>query len=71
MTEDDPLITATDVVRVFCAPGMRKWARRNNVDLRHFVRNGMPASQLLGRGDDALIERIIAAKAEVENGRGR
>lgn len=63
----DPIITITDVRRVFCVNGARKWANSNDIDFRDFIQNGLPASQLLGRGDDALIERVIEAKKEAEN----
>lgn len=64
----DQIITITDVRRVFCVNGARKWATSNGIDFRDFIQNGLPASELLGRGDDALIERVIAAKKEAENG---
>ncbi|UUV43219.1 hypothetical protein RCCWILLIS_47 [Rhodobacter phage RcCWillis] len=66
--QDDPIITITDVRRVFCVNGSRKWAKSQGIDFADFIRNGLPASQLLGRGDDHLIERVIAAKKEAENG---
>lgn len=69
MIDNDQIITITDVNRVFCVSGARKWAKSQNIDFRSFVRNGLPVSELLGRGDDALIERVIAAKIEAKNGR--
>jgi hypothetical protein len=70
MTEDD-LITITDVRRVVCVDGARKWARSQGIDFRDFIKNGLPASQLLGRGDDAIIDRVISAKKEFEDGQRR
>lgn len=68
-TSNDELITITDVRRVVCVDGARKWARDRGLDFRDFIRNGLPASQLYGRGDDAMIDRVISAKKEYENGR--
>ena len=31
-----------------------------------FIRHGLPASDLYGRGDDAMVERVIAAKREAQ-----
>jgi len=65
-------ITITDVNRVFCVTGARKWANRNGIDFRDFVRNGADESVLRSAAklhdDQALIDRVIAAKREVENG---
>lgn len=68
MTDPDQIITITDVRRVFCVDGARKWAKSQDIDFREFIRNGLPASALMGRGDDVLIERVIKAKEGAENG---
>lgn len=62
------IITITDVRRVFCTQGARKWAKSQGIDFVAFVKHGLPAEELLGRGDDALIERVIKAKEESERG---
>ncbi len=62
--ESDEIITISDVRRVVCVDGARKWAKAQSIDFRAFIRNGIPASELIGRGDDAIIERIIAVKRE-------
>ena len=62
--ESDEIITISDVRRVVCVDGARKWAKAQGIDFRAFIRNGIPASELIGRGDDAIIERIIAVKRE-------
>lgn len=63
-------ITITDVRRVFCVNGARKWAASQGIDFADFIKNGLPADELLGRGDDALIERVIEAKQGADDGRG-
>ena len=66
----DEIVTITDVRRVICVDGARKWAKAQKIDFRAFIRHGLPASDLYGRGDDAMVERVIAAKLEFEkNGR--
>ena len=62
--ESDEIITISDVRRVVCVDGARKWAKAQGIDFRAFIRNGIPASELIGRGDDAMVERIIAVKRE-------
>lgn len=65
----DPILTPKDVQRTFCIPGMRKWARAHGVDLKRFIEEGMPASELYGRGDDLTIETMVKAKRDAEDGR--
>ena len=64
--ENDEIITITDVRRIICVNGARKWSKGQDIDFRAFIRDGLPASELLGRGDDAMVERVIAAKREAE-----
>lgn len=65
-TESDIIISITDVRRVICVQGARAWAREQNIDFRDFIRNGLPASELYGRGDDAMVQRVLEAKKEAE-----
>lgn len=65
---DDPIITITDVRRVYCVAGAKDWFESHGFDFRDFIRNGTPASTMLGKGDDGVIQRIIDAKWEAENG---
>ncbi len=60
------IVTITDVRRLFCAKGARRFAEQNGIDFVDFIKNGMPASSLYGRGFDGLIDRIVAAKLEAE-----
>ena len=64
--ENDEIITITDVRRIICVDGARRWAKAQGIDFRAFIRDGLPASDLYGRGDDAMVERVIAAKREAE-----
>ena len=64
---DDPIITIADFRRLFCVAGTAKRMVEAGIDFRAFVQNGLPASQLMGKGHDALIERIIEAKRAAEN----
>lgn len=69
MTRSDDIITITDVRRIVCVNGARKWAKAQGIDFREFVKNGLPTSQLYGRGDDAIIDRVISARKEATDGR--
>lgn len=65
---DDPIITFADIRRLYCAAGIRQrfdWSQ-TGIDLREFARVGIPASQLLGKGYDAWINRVIEAKRQAE-----
>ena len=64
----DPVITITDVRRVYCVAGAKEFCARHDLDFRHCLKNGIPASEVLGRGDDGLIQRIIDAKRKAEHG---
>ena len=65
---DDPHLTITDFRRLFCAAGVRRRFIEGGVDFEAFLRDGAPASQLLGRGYDGLIQKVIEAK-EASDGR--
>jgi hypothetical protein len=55
-------ITVTDARRIgYCARGMKTWARPHGLDFASFLKNGIPAEDLLATGD-AFAERIVAAK---------
>ena len=44
--------------RGYCAPGMRKFAERHNLDFHDFVKNGIDAEILIATGD-AMALRIV------------
>lgn len=64
--EEDPLITIADFRRVFCVAGTAKRMTDAGIDFKLFVKQGLPLSQLMGRGHDALIERIVKVKRATE-----
>lgn len=66
--DEDLILTITDIRRVYCVAGAKEWFESYGLDFRHFLQNGIPASDMLGRGDDGLIQRIIDAKKEFEHG---
>lgn len=65
------LIRISDIRRVFCVDGARQLADRHGLDFRAFIRNGMDDAELRGLipGDEGLLDRVIEAKREAENGR--
>ena len=42
--ENDEIITITDVRRIICVDGARKWAKAQGIDFRAFIRDGLPAA---------------------------
>lgn len=67
MPEDNLLITIADFRRVFCVAGTAKRMIEAGIDFKEFVKHGLPQSELMGRGHDALIERIVEVKRTVES----
>ncbi len=61
---DDLIITITDARRVFCSAGIRRWAAKNNIDFRSFVKNGISLEQLRMFNDDGLIDQVVKAKED-------
>lgn len=47
--ENDKIITITDVRRVICVDGARRWAKAQGIDFRAFIRDGLPASDLYAK----------------------
>lgn len=60
-SKPDPLITMDDVAPLYCPWGIRRWFRENGVDLRAFIENGLPASQVLKIGDELAV-RVVERK---------
>lgn len=48
---------------VLCAPGIRAWVKRHNIDVLDFQKNGMPLSRAL-EIDDAFARRVIEIAIE-------
>jgi hypothetical protein len=64
----DLRITITDVRRAgYCASGARRWFEANGFDFRAFLKDGIPAPDLLATGD-ALAQRAVAAGLERSHG---
>lgn len=66
MTDENPTITIADFRRVFCVAGTAKRMIEAGIDFKLFVKEGLPMSELMGRGHDALIERIVEVKRTAE-----
>lgn len=65
---DDPIITSRELIRYgFCFEGQERWLQAKGMDVREFVRNGIPMS-VLAEFDDALAQRAV--KIAKERGRG-
>jgi hypothetical protein len=64
----DLTITITDVRRVFCAGvKTRRWFVDHGFDFQRFLREGVPATEFLEKGD-ALAERVVARKLSQPDG---
>ncbi|MEH0291834.1 hypothetical protein V6R98_02075 [Agrobacterium sp. CCNWLW71] len=61
MSESDPIVTISDMRPFFCVKGVRKAFVTGGGDFEHFLKNGMPASQLRGKGFDAQLDRVLDA----------
>jgi hypothetical protein len=60
----DLTITMTDVARAgYCARGARRWFEQHGIDFRSFLKDGIPASELLEKGD-GLAVRVVAKARE-------
>lgn len=68
--KSDPLITITDVRRVYCVKGARRIFNEVGIDFADFVKNGRRASELMGIGHDGSVERIVKSmeSKDVNNG---
>lgn len=53
----------------YCVAGARVFAKRHNLDFDKFVREGLPASQLLATKDQLMIDLVEFARSkELDNG---
>jgi hypothetical protein len=54
--------------RVLCAHGIRTWCERHDIDLRMFLKEGLPIEQF-EQIDDAFAQRLVAlVRAEAKDG---
>jgi hypothetical protein len=69
VSNDDPLVCMRHVrAAKFCVRGAKAWADRHNLDFRHFIQHGYPASVIEGAGDGLgkLIAEIARKEANEE-----
>ncbi len=71
----DLIITVEDLRRLrnakgdaFCIPGIRKWTEAHGVDFAKFIREGIPAEELIATGDQLAMDIVELAKKEREHG---
>lgn len=60
----DPRITIADTRPLFCVRGTKKFFDDAGLDFAAFVRNGIPASELRGKGHDAFVDRVVESIAQ-------
>lgn len=54
----------------YCSPGMRRFAKKYNLNWIDFVRNGIPEEKLLATGDSLALNLVTAVRAEqISHGR--
>lgn len=59
---NDPIIRIGDIRQAgFCVKGARTWFTRHGLDFKQFLRFGMPASELIAKGD-GLAQKVVEAK---------
>lgn len=67
----DPIVTITDIRRIYCVKGARKIFNEVGLDFADFVKNGIRASELMGRGHDGAVERIVKSMENKDSDYGR
>lgn len=65
---DNIHITISDMYPLYCGKGLRQGFNASGLDFKHFIEHGAMSHDLLGHGYDGIIERVVAAKKERENG---
>lgn len=66
---DDFTIRPDDVRRAgYCMSGARRWFRSHGLDFRTFLKNGIPAADLLATGDAQAI-RTVEVTREARRGK--
>ena len=69
---DELLVTPTDCEKAgVCPPGVHTFAKAHGIDLREFVRHGVPASVLRATGDPDALRAVAFAERRVADGRRR
>lgn len=55
-----------DGVGVLCAPGIRRWCQRYDINIRDFVEQGLPIERVEAIGDAWALRVAAIARAEAE-----
>lgn len=61
------LIIRIDDIRLagYCVSGARGWFKDHGLDFRDFIRNGIPASEFIAKGDQLAVT-VVERKKERE-----
>ncbi|PAL23545.1 hypothetical protein [Sphingopyxis sp. GW247-27LB] len=65
MLLSDVTITISDIRKLYCAAGARRWFQQYGLNFTDFLQNGISAPDLLAT-NDALAQNVVAAKIERE-----
>lgn len=69
---DDPHLTISDMRPLYCVKGVKKGFDEAGLDFAKFIREGARASELMGHGHDAVIERVVdSLRARIGGSNGR
>lgn len=67
---DDPIITIDDIRATgHCTRGARQWFTANRLDFGAFLKQGLPASELLKTGD-SLAQQVVDARLKRDQEHG-
>jgi len=69
---DSVIVTVEDMMAVsYCARGSKAFARRYGLDMHSFIKNGIPANELLALNDAMAVKAVEAAakRMGVKDGR--
>ncbi|ESQ85380.1 hypothetical protein AEAC466_04290 [Asticcacaulis sp. AC466] len=64
---DELKITVTDIRESHCAIGLYGWCKRNGIDFRKLMDDGIDAEVLLATGDE-LARKVVERVREKRNG---
>lgn len=63
---DDLIITMDDCIKAgHCPVGVRNWFRQQGLNFRNFMKNGIPARDMLATGDaqgKQVVERTVTRR---------
>lgn len=68
----EPIITIGDIRKTgHCVAGARTWFEAHNLDFKAFLKDGLPAGELLAAGGedgDGLAQQVVTRTLERRNG---